>query len=473
VRATATERCGAPTRIVSMRTFFRQSATAIAVSLSILASSWVTAAPVSAWAHAGDGYATHDWVVDKALDILDHAGKRPDWFDRDLALPYTDDPDSVERVEDPSSGWDHVYYDNERHGGAVQRVSEHYTAALEALEVGDSTAATINVALLSHFLSDIGQPYHTSRAGLGQSSMHAAYESAVKSRTRTPEAAPGWSDATVPVSATSNVRKTAAGTASYSRARFADLHAAFSATGSVDNPTVNRITGEVLRRVASDLANVIWSLDQGTGRSPDLATLSAKLRWIGVRNADPAERVIADVRDAAGAGIGGALVAFTWPLADGTRKLYRTWTNRYGHAELTFPVGKLPMLRRQDIQIVATVNAERSTRDRWFIPSPKLADGRAGFKTVVNDPTPDVGQTIKVTSLARDTAGRPVPGLLVTWTWDLGSTSVRTSAVTNAYGRAYSYRKITSSITSGTVPVTARVQSYSQNRSSSTAFNRN
>ncbi len=446
---------------------------ALAISALVLTSSCVTAGSASAWSTAGDGYATHDWVVDKALEILDHAGKRPAWFDRDLALPYTDDPDSIERVEDAARGWEHVYYDNERHGGAVQRVSEHYTAALDALAAGDTRAATINVALLSHFLSDIGQPYHTARAGLGQSSMHSAYESAVKARTRTPAAAPGWSDATAIVSRIANVRKTAAQTAAYSRARFADLHAAFSATGSVDNPTVNRITGEVLRRVATDLANVIWSLDQGTGRSPDLDAFSAKLRWIGVRNADPAERVIADVRDATGAGIGGAEVAFTWPRADGTRKLYRTWTNRDGHAEITFPVGKLPMLRRQDVQIVAIVNAERTTRDRWFIPSPKLADGRAGFKTVINDATPDVGQTIKVISLARDTSGRPVRGLLVTWTWDLGATSVRTSAVTNAEGRAYSYRRITSSITSGTVAITARVQSYSRNRASYTSFNRN
>lgn len=451
----------------------RRTTAALVVIGSTLASSWATAGPASAWANAGDGYATHDWVVDKALDILTHAGKRPAWLDRDLALAYTDDPDTVERVEDPSRGWEHVYYDNERHGGAVQRVSEHYTAALDALAAGDTAAATINVGLLSHFLSDIGQPYHTARAGLGQSSYHKAYESAVKARTRTPDAAPGWSDPTVPVTAIANVRKTAARTAAYSRARFADLHSAFKATGSVDNPTVNRITGEVLRRVASDLANVIWSLDQGTGRSPDLAAFSARIRWIGVRNADPNERVIADALDAAGAAIGGVEIAFTWPLPDGTRKLYRTWSNSKGHAELTFPVGKLPMLRRQDVPIVATVNGTSRTRNRWFIPSPKLADGRAGFKTVVNDATPDVGQTIKVTSLARDTAGRPVPGLLVTWTWDLGSTSVKTSAITNAVGRAYSSRLITSSITSGTVTITGRVQSYSQNRSSSTTFNRN
>lgn len=456
-----------------MSRFVRASVTALLVVSLLLTSSLATPASVSAWANADDGYATHDWVVDKALDILDHAGKRPAWFDRDLALPYTDDPDTVERVEDSSRGWEHVYYDNQKHGGAVQRVSEHYTAALDALAAGDTQAATINVALLSHFLSDMGQPYHTARAGLGQSSLHLAYETAVKARTRTPDASPGWSDATVAVATISNIRKTAARTASYSRARYADLHAAFKASGSVDNPTVNRITGEVLRRVASDLANVIWSLDQGKGRSPDLAALSAKLRWIGVRNGDPGEQVLAEVRDASGAGIGGAEVAFSWPLRDGTRKLLRTWTNSDGHAELTFSVGTLPMLRRQDVPIVATVNGKSTTRNRWFIPSPKLADGRAGFKTAVNDATPDVGQTIRVTSLARDTSGRPVPGLLVTWTWDLGSTSVRTSAITNSYGRAYSYRKITSSMTSGTVTITARVQSYSVNRSSSTSFNRN
>jgi hypothetical protein len=41
--------------------------------------------PVSGWGNGGnggDGYATHDWVVDQALDILDAAGRRPAWFDR-------------------------------------------------------------------------------------------------------------------------------------------------------------------------------------------------------------------------------------------------------------------------------------------------------------------------------------------------------------------------------------------------------
>ncbi|MEP6638492.1 MAG: hypothetical protein ABJC39_04015 [Chloroflexota bacterium] len=444
-------------------------ATASMVALLVAA----TPPPASGWANAGDGYATHDWIVDRALDILDAAGRRPAWFDRDLALPYTDDPDTIERVLDPSRGWEHVYYDMTVHGGAVQRISEHYTAALDALKAGDTAAATINVALLSHFLSDIAQPYHTARAGFGQSSLHVAYESAVSARTRTIESAPQWADATQSVSAITNIRKTAAATASYSRARFADLHRAWAAATNIDDPTVTRITGEVLKRAARDLASVIWSLDRGTGRSPDIASLGAHVRWVGVRNGDPGQVAYATVKDADGNGIGGAEVQISWPLQDGTRKLYRTWTNSAGDAERTIAVGKLPMLRRQDVPLVAIVNGATLTRSRWFIPSPKLDVGRAGFKTAVNHATPNVGQTIRVTALARDTSGRPVPGLLVTWTWDIGRRTVRTSGITNAYGKAYSYRLITSSLTSGTVSIKAHVQSYSLDRYSYTSFNRN
>jgi len=131
------------------------------------------------------------------------------------------------------------------------------------------------------------------------------------------------------------------------------------------------------------------------------------------------------------------------------------------------------MLRRQDVPVLAIVNGATLRRSRWFIPSPKLDIGRAGFRTAVNDATPNVGQTIRVTALARDTSGRPVAGLQVTWTWDLGRTTVRTSGITNASGKAYSTRLITSRLTSGTVSIKAHVQAYSLNRYAYTSFNRN
>ncbi len=460
--------------IASMsRTPGRSARIMVAIASIVAMFAAATPPPVSGWSTAGDGYATHDWIVDKALEILDAAGQRPAWFDRDLALPYTDDPDSIERKADPSRGWEHVYYTGTIHGGAVQRISEHYTAALDALAMGDAAAATINVALLSHFLADISQPFHTARAGLGKSKLHRAYESAVKARTLTVESAPDWADATQAVTAVVDIRKTAAATAAYSRARFADLYRVWKATGNIDDPIVTQLTGQVLKRAARDLANVIWSLDQGTGRSPDMASFSARVRWVGARRGAHRQVVLATVKDADGNGIGGAEVQISWPLPDGTRKLYRTWTDKTGLAVRTITVGKLPMLRRQDVPIVAIVNGTTLERDRWFIPSPKLDAGRAGFKTVISDATPDVGETIRVTSRARDASGRPVPGLLVTWTWDLGDTTVRTRGITNASGRAYSDRLIDSNLTSGTVSIKAHVQSYSRNRYSYTTFNRN
>jgi len=66
-----------------------------------------------------------------------------------------------------------------------------------------------------------------------------------------------------------------------------------------------------------------------------------------------------------------------------------------------------------------------------------------------------------------------VAGLQVTWTWDLGRTTARTSGITNAFGKAYSTRLITSSLTSGTVSIKAHVQAYSLNRYAYTSFNRN
>ena len=444
---------------------------AVASIVTLLAAA--TPGPVSGWSTAGDGYATHDWIVDKAMEILDAVGQRPAWLDRDLALPYTDDPDTIERKADPSRGWEHVYYKGTIHGGAVQRISEHYTAALDALAAGDSAAATIDVALLSHFLADITQPFHTARAGLGKSKLHRSYKSAVKARTRTIESAPEWADATQAVTTVTNIRKTAAATASYSRSRFADLYRAWKTTGDIDDPTVTRLTGEVLKRAARDLASVIWSLDQGMGRSPDMASFSARVRWVGVRRGDHRQVIRATVKDADGNGVGGAEVRITWPLADGTTKLYRTWTDKTGQAVRTILVGKLPMLHRQDVPILAIVNGATLQQTRWFIPSPKLDRGRAGFKTVVSDATPDVGQTIRVTSRARTKSGRPVPGLLVTWTWDFGGTTVRTRGVTDARGRASSDRLIDSTLTSGTVSIKAHVQSYSRDRYSYATFNRN
>jgi hypothetical protein len=433
-----------------------------------------SAAPAAAWGDSAAGYGTHDWIVDQALAILDHAGKRPAWFDRDLALAHTDDPDTLEMEADHSRDVEHVYRDTAKRGGAVQRIADHYGAALDALDAEDWDEATYQVAMLSHFLADISQPWHSAAAGLTKTSSHYYYELAVQRKTTSPTAAAGWADRTQAVSLISNIRRTAAAEAAYSRARFAALYDAWiGSDGSITNATVSRLTGEVLRRAARDLANVIWSIDQGRGRAPDVASLTTKLKWVGVKNGEPYQALYTWAKDAAGNGIEGLQVNVSWPNADGSRTAYRTWTDAAGYVKLTLATPKLPLLRRQDVPVTVSENGITTRRTPWFIPSPRLASGAAGFKTVVNDSTPDAGQTVRITSLARDTAGRPVKGLLVTWTLDYGSRTIRATGITNEHGKAYAWRTITSATTSRTVKITAHVQSASSNRYSYASFNKN
>src|SRR5215210_4448172 len=97
-----------------------------ALLLTILVAG-ATATSAAAWTNgAGDGYETHDWIVDQALRVLD--GKVDGWFDRDTALRATDDPDHIEVAADPSRSIEHMYREAGVRGGAVHRVAEHYAA---------------------------------------------------------------------------------------------------------------------------------------------------------------------------------------------------------------------------------------------------------------------------------------------------------------------------------------------------------
>ncbi len=104
-------------------------------------------APAAAWSNGkGDGYGTHDWIIDEGLRVL--SDRDVSWFHRTTALLVSDDPDNVEVVANPARKIDHIYRDGGVRGGAVQRITEHYAAAVqlhregvEAQEAGDAAAA--------------------------------------------------------------------------------------------------------------------------------------------------------------------------------------------------------------------------------------------------------------------------------------------------------------------------------------------
>ena len=436
----------------------------------------VVAPSAAGWANGGsggNGYSTHDWLVDQGLDVLTASGRTPAWFDRTAALLRTDDPDTVEVAADASRTIEHVYRDTGKRGGAVHRIAELYSSAVAHHAKGEFTEASEDIGLLAHFYGDILQPYHTANDGSSYDAAHHAYELAVDTKTRTPEASPGWADASQTVATLTDIRRTAIAAASYSRVRFPDLHAAWMRSKSVTDATVSRITGEVLKRGGKDLASIIWSIGQGKGRSPAVASMSARVKWVGVRAGEPNQALYVTVKAAGGVGIEGVEVRVSWPLPGDKTLSLRTWTGPTGEVKLVQGVSsELPLLVRRAVGASVTVNGVTTSRAPWFIPSPRLGDGTAGFKTVVNDTTPSAGQTVTVTSLARDTRGVGVPGLLVTWTWDYDGTIVTTSGITGSTGRATSSRLIRSTTTRATVVITGRVQSYSINRSASASFRR-
>jgi hypothetical protein len=457
---------------------YRLGATVLAVALLALA------APGSAlaWANNGDAYGTHDWFVDQAARVLD--GRAADWFDPAVARLSSDDPDTYRSGDTVG---DHVYRETGNRGGAVQRASDHYSAALDhhragvaSRLAGDSAAArdafdraSHEIGLLSHYLTDILQPYHAAYAGLNKEKAHAAYERLVAPLMRRASDQPAWHSASRSVAAIANIRSTVAAAAAYSRSKFSALHAEVKASPDRLTPRMRDITGKLARRAAQDLADIIWSISRGVGESPDVAKLTARIRWVGAASTEPSQAVFVTARDDRGRPIEGLEVTISWPLADGRIQTVTRWTDPTGFARYSAPVGGGPLMTRRHVTVAAagTPGSPRTT-DAWFMVTRPLADGSAGFRTVVADATVAPGETAVVTTVARDRKGRPMAGLLVTWTWKIGTKTIRTRGLTDADGRARSTLLVTTDTPTTRITVSAHVQAASRNRYSSTTLRR-
>lgn len=445
-------------------------------------------APVSAWSNNGDGYGTHDWILDQSLRLLAERGIGAGWVDRTVALVATDDPDNIEAAADPSREIEHVYTGGGRRGGAIHRITEHYAAVLRLYAEGRAAelagdgataaaryrSASYNLGMLAHFYGDILQPFHTSRDAIGQTTTHRAYELLVDKSHRRSTDASGWSVANTAwvVKDVTDVRALALAAAAYSRARYTQLAANFSASDTSLSPTAATLTREVLVRASGDLANLIASVPKGIGNPPPVGSLTITLRWRGVKTNEASQRLDGTVLDTAGKPIEGVLVNVAWPMPDGSTKMMPFWTDELGKGHIYGVVGSNPYMVPQSV--VATVTTDQTTiqKSTWFYRTKRLADGSAGFATTVNDKTVVAGQTVTATTTARTSTGTPIVGLLVTWTWTIGGTTVKTTGYTDSTGKARSSRLITSTTTRSTIYVTARTSAYSINRSSSTSFYR-
>jgi hypothetical protein len=443
----------------------RRPLASLILGVALLAS---MATPALGWGNGGNlgnGYGTHDWIISQALKVFGETP--PPWFDLDAALLASDDPDKVFKATN-----EHVYFEKGYGRGAVDRVAEFYHQALVAHQAGDDLTASITFGWMAHYFGDVLQPYHTNYAAVHLGDSHLQYERLVGKVTRDPDASPEWSTDYRAPKAVADVRTTAIAAAAYSRKFFPELYKLFKVDETVLAPRVAEITGFVLKRASSDLADILYSLDQGVGDAPPAASVKATVKWrYAAKNTT--QTVYVTVKGAEGQPLEGIRVDIAFPKGTGGTTLLRRYTTKAGTVAAYGAIGDSPFGVRRDVVVTVKTGDVVTTATTWFTTSRRLAARSAGFNAWVNDTTVYPGQEVRVGSVTRDRLGRPVPNLKITWTWTFADGRVvKTSGYTSPLGKAYSTMPITDETPRGLVTVVARVQSGSVNRTSSTSFRR-
>ncbi len=437
----------------------------LALSIVLLAG---LSTPVLGWANggsSGDGYGTHDWIVGQALRVF--GDSPPAWLEIETALKATDDPDKLFWAAN-----EHVFYEKGYGRGAVDRISEFYHQALTAHAAGDDHAASLAFGWMSHYYGDILQPYHTDYAAVHMDASHRAYETLVNAVTRSPDASPEWSIPDGAPHALADIRTTAIAAAAYSRRFYPELYRLFHTDETLLIPRVQEITRLLLERASSDLADALFSIDQGVGDAVPAASATASVRYRYIAQ-NTIQTVSVTVKDVGGRPLEGVRVDVAFPTAAGGTKLLRRYTNANGVASAWANIGASPLSLRRNVGVTVRTGDVVKRPTTWFMATRLLAAGTTGFKTSVDGATVTSGQAVRIGTLARGAGGHRVPNLKIAWTLTFSDGHVlKTSGYTNAMGRAVMTLPITESTPVGIVKVSARTQSGSVWRTSTTSFRR-
>jgi hypothetical protein len=206
-----------------------------------------------AWSNGdqyGNGFGTHDWVLQEANRLA--ARQNAGWVRLNIALPRTDDPDTVFH-----DTYYHVYdVWGSSYGDAPKKVAEYYAKALTARKAGDWAAASRYVGLMAHYYADICNPTHTDQTD-AEDGMHSSYETAAQKYTDAKGENAGW--------VTFDGYQATGGVVAFTRATATASHRSYSAlvtgynAGGM-NGTVLSITRKSLNRAANGLADLLISI---------------------------------------------------------------------------------------------------------------------------------------------------------------------------------------------------------------------
>lgn len=283
----------------------------LAIMLSIALCAGPAATTALAWANgpdSGDGFGTHDWVLDEALRL---AGKSGDWVDYEEAMLATDDPDNLGRLD----YLNHIYNLTRTGCGAPQRVGDLYYEAVTAYGEGDRIAASRALGELSHYYSDICQPYHTvwDPSDLRVPVEHLRYELAVDDYHRRAGNASSW----IAERSREPVGDARAATVSAARAARADYTSLKAAVRESSRSAASgTITRRRLSRAANELADMIAGIPSGEGVVAD-ARISALSPSTKTPRRTSKVAANATLVDSSGRALEGVRIDYTWRI--GTR----------------------------------------------------------------------------------------------------------------------------------------------------------
>lgn len=402
-----------------------------------------------AWGNGGNernGYGTHDWLLDKAIEA---AGEKANWVDVNAALLASDDPDSLD-----TSKYLHVYKEFGRARGGPQQAADEYGALMVAYQAGDYAEASRLLGVMSHYYTDIAQPFHakytpddakyTTKYGGTRliTTIHRDYELAAEDY-----ALKGGGASRLVVRerrSVSDVRTMAVGAAKYARARYGALVPSFAASGKITGGAARDVTDQVFSRAVNDLADIIASVPAGEGLALPPASMRQKMSKPQYYYPRKAQFIRSHVicLDAAGKPMEGVRVWFTWPGANGTTRTYAAYSDAAGLAYNWQNISSAGTLKKLPLTSKVSSSGQVKTNATWYMQTPRLATGAAGVKTTLSTTSPRRNTVVRVRTKLVSTTGKPVKNVRVKFTWYHKNKKYTTTAVTDSRGIARSSRNI-------------------------------
>lgn len=306
----------------------------------------------------GNGYGSHDWILDEARRLAGPGGK---WVVRKTALLSSDTPDTSKWA----AATQH-YFETGSCRGGPQTVSDLYHKAIVAYKAGNKDKASIYLGQLSHCFADIGQPFHTTSAANDHKALHKQYEWAVDDYQNVYGLNRSWLTPNTAQDVV-DVRERSISVALFARDRYASLVKSYSATHSVRSGTSGRITKELMSRIVSDLADMIRGIAAGTGEAamPQPIT-EVHLTQYSPRQGQSVGAFVSCV-DADGNPLPGVGVKFVWHLASG-KKTIQAYSQDDGQAHFYQPIGSPPAGVPESVDAVVTVAGVTQNATAWFTP---------------------------------------------------------------------------------------------------------